>query len=499
MKKPIPQLLLNFTLGLILVSLPYDGQAQNNSQENNEYPQKSTETQSRLIAEANRYYLGGVPHPTEDSIRYYHSGNQRHDETIHIIYEIAHSIPWLQINGEYYKDPADSSHYFEADGTSFNNFNKKRIFSNDAEGRISITHEYTRTNSSSPWENNIRREYTYLGSNENPSSEVEYIWDGVSWKNSIRVFYTYDPNSGQQVKLTYEHWDDVLETWSNSRQYLSTYDSDGYETSYTSQIWSSTWVNKNKSTSEFDANKNRIKHQSFDWNTTLLDWELKTRESYTYNSMHLLTEAVTEQLNTSTSTMENEEKEVFDYDSNGTLLSYIKQDWGTSSWINYLKKLYSFDTDGMLVEMITQEWSSANSGSWANSKKTILDYNTFNQIEEGNLYDWQTDSTWEKSWRANYYYETFENTEAGLIDHELNTTIIVFPNPTNQQLNLQVNEGHIEEVRIYSINGRLVFKNTYNSNGSEIIIPTDQFKQGTYLLKGRTQNTSFSKQFIVQH
>ncbi len=88
---------------------------------------------------------------------------------------------------------------------------------------------------------------------------------------------------------------------------------------------------------------------------------------------------------------------------------------------------------------------------------------------------------------------SFSNTIAISLTSEKSFTI--YPNPTNGGFKLLANNG-ITKVEITDATGRVVFKKTYNTNGS-INISTFNFDAGTYFVKVMDIDGSFSQKLLI--
>lgn len=58
---------------------------------------------------------------------------------------------------------------------------------------------------------------------------------------------------------------------------------------------------------------------------------------------------------------------------------------------------------------------------------------------------------------------------------------VIFPNPANQKATITISNGYIKEIRLYSIDGKLV-KDISNINGSEFVIDISYLSQGVYTI-----------------
>lgn len=460
--------------------------------------EKPTGIQSRMIASASRKYVGGLPQTRDDSLHYYFSGNERFDETQYNLYEIASGLPVEAIPGTYFEDLPDSTHVYPADGSGFNDLKKRRIYSFDALGRVDTFISYLK-DTSSVWEKNKKTIYSYDGANEEPSMEIVQDWDGTAWENDEQVSRFFDSITGQQLKVIYAYWNATLNDWDNNRQYLSEYDAEGNQIVYTEEIWNSGWVNSSKLTQTYDANNNRTLREYWDWDNNISDWELQMRRSLTYNAMNLQTELVTETLLMFTTTMENKDKVIIQYDANGTPMDLIKQKWVSSDWENDEKNIYTFDAEGMIEKIIFQKWTSAASGSWENIRKAAMNYNSYNQITEALFSQWTSTDTWEVNWKSNYYYETFDDGETSLEELETTTGINVYPNPASNYVSIHSEAGLFKNIHITDMSGRVVFESKKQLKGNEVKIPVAHLSAGAYLITIHTSQQSLTKMIVVQH
>ena len=94
------------------------------------------------------------------------------------------------------------------------------------------------------------------------------------------------------------------------------------------------------------------------------------------------------------------------------------------------------------------------------------------------------------------WYEN-ESTTLGLNDNEQNNELSIYPNPTNNQINIQVKNGLvIQKIAIYDCTGSLVKEQNIVSNLGIIRIDTSQLTVATYTIKVITDKGVLIKKMI---
>jgi len=71
----------------------------------------------------------------------------------------------------------------------------------------------------------------------------------------------------------------------------------------------------------------------------------------------------------------------------------------------------------------------------------------------------------------------------------------IYPNPVNNNLNIQSENRDIQIIEIYNLNGKLVLQHKYNLNEA---IDVSSLAKGLYLLKVQTENGSFTKKLVKE-
>ena len=92
---------------------------------------------------------------------------------------------------------------------------------------------------------------------------------------------------------------------------------------------------------------------------------------------------------------------------------------------------------------------------------------------------------------GNFYSPDIFSSTLSDIDYNKNEFITFYPNPVANTIHFSNTFSKINHVKIYDINGRTLFENSYDSN--EFTIDTSNFKSGIYFLDHNTIKQQFIK------
>jgi subtilisin-like proprotein convertase family protein len=95
--------------------------------------------------------------------------------------------------------------------------------------------------------------------------------------------------------------------------------------------------------------------------------------------------------------------------------------------------------------------------------------------------------------------EICEELPAGFDNHNFEL-FKVWPNPTDNQINIQISPGKKIELILTDLAGRVIFKKVYNNTDIEFnkTIILGNFKKGTYLLQANSANKSGIKKIVIK-
>ena len=156
------------------------------------------------------------------------------------------------------------------------------------------------------------------------------------------------------------------------------------------------WALMNKTFTTYDQNYNRLSYEvcRFDG----LNWLSNSKLNYTYNSDNQIISNTTQLYNNSTASWDNISRFVYEYDSRGNQIIYMKQTWASYAWQNTNRYLYVCNDSGMVTTLIYQTYD-APSMKWVNSIKAE------NVFDDHNNYLSQINSSWNTStltWSYNF-------------------------------------------------------------------------------------------------
>lgn len=81
------------------------------------------------------------------------------------------------------------------------------------------------------------------------------------------------------------------------------------------------------------------------------------------------------------------------------------------------------------------------------------------------------------------------------MDHQIK--VVLYPNPSKEQLQINSSEQQITTLRVLDLNGR-VLQVPFKLNGNNATLSTSHLANGTYLLEIFSQDQKGSKLFSVQ-
>lgn len=99
-----------------------------------------------------------------------------------------------------------------------------------------------------------------------------------------------------------------------------------------------------------------------------------------------------------------------------------------------------------------------------------------------------------------YSIHVRNNSLAGLDNEQHKGDILLYPNPTDDILNVHFSSSLAQpEIEIYNLEGRLVYRQkNIQSNQQDISIEISQFSKGVYLFTLKDRNNMITKKFIKQ-
>jgi len=83
------------------------------------------------------------------------------------------------------------------------------------------------------------------------------------------------------------------------------------------------------------------------------------------------------------------------------------------------------------------------------------------------------------------------------INENSNSSIKIFPNPITNQLNISFGDlSNVELIEVYDITGRKVYSNSLNENNTNLIIDSENWEKGMYIVKAKSESQNISKKIV---
>ena len=359
----------------------------------------------------------------------------------------------------------------------------------------------------SQFENSGKTDYQY-DANGNLTERNNTYWNGSSYENSDKGDYSYDTN-GNRTQDIEQYWNST--SWENSYKSNFTYNANNLVTEVLDYTWDgSQWVLDTKNTATYLTNNKLDKFFSFDWDGS--QWIDSERATVSYNSNQL--ETIIYEIWDGSQWVLDEKDTYIINSTSGKIEELLYQSWDGSSWQNEDKYTYILDASNNRVTE-TYSYYDTNSTSWILSNKEDYTYDTsklmssihnpfndfyYNLGFEDFPYtnkvleqlEREYNSGWEISGRIRYSYS-----DSPLSTNEFNyLDLSIYPNPTNDIINIKLNSYENISATIYDINGRLMLEQKLSSVVSTINI--SNLNTGVYLLKINTENKTVTKRILKQ-
>ena len=91
---------------------------------------------------------------------------------------------------------------------------------------------------------------------------------------------------------------------------------------------------------------------------------------------------------------------------------------------------------------------------------------------------------------------TVETTNVGIEDFDLNSSVSLFPNPTNDLVKVECSETMMESISLYDVYGKLI--NQFNVNDTYTTLDVTKFANGIYFVRITTENGVVTKRLVKE-
>ena len=330
--------------------------------------------------------------------------------------------------------------------------------------------------------------------------EVSQKWSNGNWVNASKSISTYDTNC-YLIHSLGQSWDTAISSWVNVGQDSYTNNSSGKVLASLDQTWSAgAWQNVERNSYTYDASNNMLKATIEMFNNG--NWDSIAIETYTYDANGRKIGYYQIDWDPNLNLWTNGSKGIMNYDANGDNTFSIDQSWDeptatwidyehvtdvynnshklieetiestvTGTWANYSKETISRNNNGFRTGTLTQTWDTA-SNSWQNRNMNTYTLNTDGSISHYFAQSWDIPSgAWVNYMQADIPAAcSISVSPSGVAPDPTTTSILVYPNPTTDRLNLVLADYGKAQYSIVDFQGRVVKTGAFNDNKTSIDI-----------------------------
>lgn len=279
---------------------------------------------------------------------------------------------------------------------------------------------------------------------------IEQTLENGIWVNKIRIEYILDQYNIPTQLRTY-HWDGNNWILSSRTGLLIWADWPNRElAAYTLQyMQENNWVNAERYSSEYDGDNYSATTEIW----TNGQWVNSTRETYSINK---------------------------------TQEELILENWTESGWEKTEKYMGTFDAYGNSTGMFYSSWYAT---VWELEMEIFFDlkYNESNDVTEM-VFRYRDPDLSEPENMSKYVFSNFLHFTTDVPEISVLNNVKVFPNPVSNSFNIRIDEPGFSQyqVEILNLAGQVIFSESFPN--PQILINTESFTSGMYLLKIKTEN-----------
>jgi len=384
--------------------------------------------------------------------------------------------------------------------------------------------------------NAISIEYDNIGRIESAQNYESSYGGPLEELYSLSV--TYSDNGNQTTLHYFDPYSGAIVPFEG---YNLTYNENGDTLLLEETVWmDNDWLVYYKTENEFDTNGNMTFSSEYELDYATSDWELWSVNSYTYNTDNRL-ESETRVIYPSPNYIYMDWKHVYEYDGNMTTVNGFNWDVNLEDWEIQSRNVYTY-SDDLLVESYYQSYLEA-SETWSDPLyEATYSYDAENNLlskEEENrswIYEHElapnsitvlpyfpyTNNIWENHFNnarltSHQQYQTFGNDET-LIKEEsyfyseytgnpyssidefnenLIQNLIAYPNPAKHEIYIRDTDmklAKLENLQVLDLHGRVVKQ--YLDGDDKIDIQS--LPVGPFVIIGEKSGQSFKTTFIKE-
>ena len=177
----------------------------------------------------------------------------------------------------------------------------------------------------------------------------------------------------------------------------------------------------------------------------------------------------------------------------------------TSDWQNSYNHFEHFSFEPNLLEIYNQD---ENIGFGTNTINTITVKATYYFVKSPSpaLPNQQQINKWLPECGTNnpnnlipfsFSLHIRENNELGINENQI-PELTAYPNPADNSVNLRMNNGNIEKVFIYDLQGRVVFNYQESTNSKSVEVDLNDFQKGLYIIRVESHGGTVSSTKLIK-
>ncbi len=314
------------------------------------------------------------------------------------------------------------------------------------------------------WEVTGIERYTYLGGESTPYRVLaEYSDDGATWTPSLAIDYTYNGNKPASLTIS-QYNDNYLYFIPVEKWIVSTWGSTAFSADYLFDVD----VDQELITDQLVG-----KLQPYRYNPERFEyWYNFTTTNWTFQNSIVFDGTFANGVRVSQNILQ---------DNMGVLDTVEKQNYYFDPCFGYQGGMY---------------YSKDMLGNWVLGNGTFYDANTVPYGSSCYVTDYDRYTGFNTSNPSGYREYRWVITQAGNLGTEelLSESISVYPNPTNDILNIEVADAQIQSLRIYDLNGALVKSIDHQNDFTQVNV--SHLENGIYLIEIGTEKGTEIKRFV---
>ncbi|MFB6319562.1 T9SS type A sorting domain-containing protein [Saccharicrinis sp. FJH54] len=380
------------------------------------------------------------------------------------------------------------------------------------------------------WEPTLKYEFENE-SNENgfTSKQTEYNWnstEGTWMETSMNESSLTEDENGSEYISSMLYYDDDQGGWVGSKgEYLS--NAKGFQYSGFRYSWDrdvSDWIMTGKSETAMDENSYPAEKISWRWDYANESLIYNYKEVYDYSTDGLMLSSITSYWNSSTEEWYSDSKAEYTYDENGFTSSIIQYKWDEvlPDWEMDEKTTYVNSPEG--YRLLEEEFTwYADPGDWVQDSKIVQEFNAKNKLlnyevyykdfdngglkgsskteyayladgsnrQNKKLYRWNSEQSDWVVYEKEWTY--YQSLNTGM-DNINQSDLEVYPNPFNNEITFSTHLNLMNaHLMIYDSNGKMILTKTKLNNAKVSLHGLDS---GVYFYRLMTEGKEITGKLL---